>query len=185
MVHLFVDSEAWSVLAMRQFRKNDAKRMSWIVDVVPFAATLVVEFDPLKELYSVQQYNREARGNWKDYNSGVSISDASIEDADNTEDLLEMIRDNSTEHKTIILGLLCARQAENFLHEIGFWDMNEVPDENSGGVLITANDGALAAKVVYGKERPDMMCIPYKVHLRDIGYVVEADKPEMGRPYRD
>lgn len=36
-----------------------------------------------------------------------------------------------------------------------------------------------------GQERPDMLCIPFRVHLRDIGYVVEDGKPEMGRPYGD
>lgn len=185
MIHLFVDGDAWRVLAQRQFHKTGAERRNWVVDVVSLPVTHVVEFDTQKELYSVKESTRDDRGNWKEHEDGVSISDASIADADNTSDLLEMIRDDSTEHKAVILGFLLARQAENFLHEINFWDLNEVPDEKTGGVYITAEGESLTAKVVYGKERPDMMCVPYKVHLRDIGYVVEPGEPEMGRPYHD
>lgn len=183
MIHLFVDKNALGALARRDFCKNAAKRVNWIVDIVDIPVTQTVEFDAQKKRYRVTESYRDDQGG-RSYKTGKSMCDVSIAEADDILGWLEIIQ-HRDERTSVITGLLIARQAENFLHETGFWNSNEVPDEKTGGIFITVEGKSLIAKVVYGQERPDMLCIPFRVHLRDIGYVVEDGKPEMGRPYGD
>lgn len=187
MVHLFIDNnafEALRVLTQQQFCKKEAKKMSWIFDMVWTPITYVIEFDAKKEQYTVKESVRDDTGNWKARETGNSIS-VSTEDIDNIPGLLKMLSDDNSSHSVMIIALLLARQVEYFLHETDFWNLNPVPDEKKGGILVTAEGKSLAAKVVFGRERPDMMCIPYRVHLRNVGYVVEPDEKKMGRPYSD
>lgn len=185
MIHLFIDQSAIGPLGSRNFSINDKERKNYVVDIVPLSTTYVVKYDSQTKLYSAEESIRDDRGDWNSFKTGVTISDVSIEEADDTQGILELLLDKNMKHKSLVLAFFMARQVENYLYESGFFNSNPEPDEELGGIYITANEDILHAEVVYGKDRPDMMYVPYKVTMKDIGYVNEAGDPEMGRPYHD
>lgn len=185
MLHVFIDESAFGILAKREFGKIEGRRMDWLVDVVPMISTYAVEFDSQKKVYEVKESVRDDRGDWKNHETGVTITDISIAEADDTASLLELVTDENTQNKAIYLGLLLARQVEDYLYEIDFWASNEEPDEEKGGVFISAVDEELCACVVFGKDRPDMKYVPYRLHYRGGVPVLQQEEPEMGRPYYD
>lgn len=185
MLHVFIDDSALNPLLRREFLNSNGKRMDWVVDLVLHIATYAVEFDSYKNVYEVTESVRDDHGAWRTCKTGVKLTDISIAEADNTARLFELINDDNTENKGIYLGLLLARQAEDYLYEIDFWAFNEEPDEHTGGVLISAVDGKLHACVVFGKDRPDMKYVPFKVSYKDGESFLQREEPEMGRPYED
>lgn len=185
MLHVFIDDSALNPLLRREFLNSDGKRMDWVVDLVLNIATYAVKFDSYKNIYEVTESVRDDRGDWRSYQTGVKLTDISIAEADDTARLLKLINDDNTENKGIYLGLLLARQVEDYLYEIGFWASNKEPDEHTGGVLISAVDDELRACVVFGKDRPDMKYVPFKVSYKDVKPFLQRGEHEMGRPYED
>ena len=165
LIHLFLKDESQNMLLESTLAVENCPRRSYLVD--PVAVPIRFEFKAESDHYEIQSWCRDnSNANMMQYGQPMQMQyDASVT--------------VSADTPAQIIFLAITRKAEQFLQASNFWESNTIPDSEEGGIMIFVENGKLAAKVVKGKDRPDMQCFTATGLLRGQSEIVTA------RPYKE